>query len=102
MAKYIALEEARNHLRVDFTEDDQYIENLVNLTEELVEVEIGANLEDLEDEDGKIPLGLKHSMLMLISHYYEIREPVLVGVNASKIPLTYEALIAPYKTWTIS
>ena len=102
MAKYIAPSEAKTHLRVDFTEDDQYIENLIDLTEELVEVEIEANLEDLEVENGDIPKGLKHAMLMLISHYYEIREPVLVGVNASKIPFTYEALIAPYKTWTIS
>ena len=102
MAKYIALEEARNHLRVDFTEDDQYIENLVNLTEELVEVEIEANLEDLEDEEGKIPKGLKQAMLMLISHYYEVREPVLIGTGVNKIPFAYEYLIQPYKNYTIS
>ena len=48
-----------------------------------------------------IPLGLKQAMLILIGHYYMIREPVIIGVSINEIPYTYKYLVAPYKNWTI-
>jgi hypothetical protein len=50
---------------------------------------------------GVLPLPLKHALLLMIEHFYSIRGPVLVGVNSTTVPLSYQSLIAPYKNWTI-
>jgi hypothetical protein len=50
---------------------------------------------------GTLPLGLKHAMLLLIAHFYQNREPVAIGVNTYKLPLSYQYLIMPYKHFTI-
>jgi hypothetical protein len=50
---------------------------------------------------GVLPLPLKHALLLMIEHFYSIRGPVLVGVNAVKVPMSIEALIAPYRNRTI-
>lgn len=49
---------------------------------------------------GTIPLGLKQAILLLIGHFYMLREPVTVGVSSVEVPLGYKMLIAPYKNWT--
>jgi hypothetical protein len=51
---------------------------------------------------GVLPLPLKHALFLMIEHFYSIRGPVLVGVNSTTVPLSYQSLIAPYKNWTIA
>ena len=51
-------------------------------------------------EDGlraNIPDSLRHAFLMHVSHMFEIRDSVALGTIATKIPQTYDALIAPYR-----
>jgi hypothetical protein len=50
---------------------------------------------------GVLPLPLKHALLLMIEHFYSIRGPVLVGVNSTTVPLSYQSLIAPYKNYTV-
>ena len=168
---YIDLEEAKEHLHVDFDDDDAYIISLIDLVEELVLVEIqgekigegtvattaaavavvGTETNFLDYSVGDtiivkdvdlgtevtktiatitsdtaltvtaafaltvsnltyvihtgvstpIPRGLKQAMLLMLGHFYTVREPILIGVNAMKIPYGYEFLVSPYKNWTI-
>ena len=49
-----------------------------------------------------LPLGLHHAMLLLVGHFYALREPVMVGVGVTEIPLTYKYLIHPYKNFTVA
>lgn len=44
-----------------------------------------------------VPVTIRHAMLMLIGHWYESREPVMVGESVSTVPLTVEALLSPYR-----
>jgi hypothetical protein len=165
MSVYITLAEAKTHCRVDFLDDDIYIQSLCNLAEALVLTEIQGSIDgegtvttagttalvgvnsnftdyivgDTITVDGEtirtiatitddthltvgvafatseseltyimhpgipttIPLGLKQAMLLLVGHYYLIREPVMVGIGVTEIPFAYKYLIAPWKNWTI-
>ncbi len=49
-----------------------------------------------------IPLGLKQAMLLMIGHFYMIREPVMIGVNVTEVPYGFKYLIAPFKNYTIA
>lgn len=45
------------------------------------------------------PKGLVLAVLQLISHWYETREPVSVGMIVSTIPLTLETIISRYRLY---
>ena len=49
-----------------------------------------------------LPLGLRHAMLLMVAHFYLLREPVSVGVGVNEIPMTFKYLIHPYKNWTVA
>lgn len=174
MATYLTLQEVKSHLRVDFDDDDIYINDLTNMVEELVIQEVqgqahthidgtvataattalvGTNTNftdfkvgDIVEVDGEtqrtiasitddenltvtvafsntddeldytvltgipylksdgttFPKTLKHAMLILIGHFYQHREPIMVGVSVAKIPYSFKYLLTPYKHFTIA
>ena len=102
MADYLELESVKKHLHVDFNDDDTYITGLMNMVENAVSIEIGENLINLIDVAGNLPLRLHQAMLLLIGHFYLIREPIIIGVSVTKIPYGFDWLIAPFKIYTIA
>lgn len=44
-----------------------------------------------------LPRALRHAMLMLIGHWYENREAVVIGVTAMDVPVAFNHLIAPFR-----
>ena len=44
-----------------------------------------------------IPQAIKQGMLIMLSHMYENREPVIVGTNVAPMPMSYEYLLWPYR-----
>lgn len=169
MSTYLTLAECKTHLRVDFTDDDTYIQSLADMVEELVKTEISGtfigegtvstvgttaltgvetNFSDFSVGDiihvdgetdrtiatitddealtvgvaftntdsnleyyvitglpligGTLPLALHHAMLLMVSHFYALREPVMVGVGVTEIPLGFKFLIHAYKNFTVA
>jgi len=169
MSTYITLAECKTHLRVDFTDDDVYIQALADMVEEVVKTEISGtflgmgtvstvgttaltgtetNFSDFSVGDiirvdgetdrtiatitddealavgvaftntddgltwyvetslplvgGTLPLGLHQAMLLMVAHFYSLREPVMVGVNVTEIPYGFKFLIHPYKNFTVA
>jgi uncharacterized phage protein (predicted DNA packaging) len=96
---YVSLEQAKDHLRVDFDDDDNYIEDLINVAEASVANEIGSTLASNEVDD-VLPKPLYQGILLLVGHLYNSREPVIIGTGVVKVPFSLEYLLAPYKTWT--
>lgn len=119
MSTYITLEEAKDHLRVDFYEDDDYIQSLCDMVEGATEIEIGefmsgitwnlltgSTLTGSTETTGvqgteTFPLRLKQAMLLMIGHYYSNREATIIGVNSTKVPFGWDWMVSPYKNWTI-
>lgn len=50
-----------------------------------------------------IPQAIKQAMLLLVGHWYENREDVVVGAGMAMahLPLAYDALLTPYRVRTV-
>ncbi|MDR2835717.1 MAG: head-tail connector protein [Bacteroidales bacterium] len=96
---YINLDQAKKHLNVDsdYTDDDNYIESLINSCEDAVEKHINIKFEDIEI-DGGLPYALQHAILLLIENYYANRESVAFA-SANKIPNSYDYLLDLFKKY---
>lgn len=44
----------------------------------------------------QVPPDLKHAILLLTAHFYEIRQPAIVGTSIGRVPMSVDALISPY------
>lgn len=99
---YISLEDAKKHLNVDisYTDDDQYILDLITVAEDSVSKHLDIALDELEDGNGMLPSSVVHAMLLMIGNLYANREPVSYS-TVMKIPYTYEYLISLYKHYTV-
>jgi uncharacterized phiE125 gp8 family phage protein len=51
------------------------------------------------DASTDIPQDIRQAMLMLIGHWYENRESIVVGTITAPVPQSYEWLIAPHKVF---
>lgn len=100
---YITLNEAKKHLNVDedFIDDDNYITALIDMAEVVIANHIHDTLADLEVV-GELPLPLIHAIKLMISNFYENREPVAIGTIATKLPFSFEYLLDSYTNRTIS
>lgn len=46
-----------------------------------------------------VPEGIKQALLLLVSHFHTERQPVNVGNITTALPLSVDALIAPYRVY---
>ncbi len=80
MGKYVSLEEARRHLNIeaDFTDDDNYINSLIDVSETKIAKELCVKIEDLATVDGSksIPAPLNQAILLSVGTYYRFREGI--------------------------
>ncbi len=44
-----------------------------------------------------VPAAIRHAMLLLIGHWYENRESVVIGTTTVQVPLAVQALLGPYR-----
>lgn len=97
---YIQLYQVKKHLNIDedFRDDDEYIMQLVEVAEKVVERNIDTKLEMLEDGDGLIPSPLMQAMLLLIGNFYANRESVAFA-SSSNVPYSYQYLIDLYRNY---
>lgn len=92
---YITIDKVKKHLNIDadFLDDDNYITSLIEVAENVVERHIGYKLSDkVEANDGCLPKGIEHAMLLLIGHFYNTREAVTFGTG-TELPLGYNYLL---------
>lgn len=49
------------------------------------------------DEEEDVPATLRHAVLLLVAHWFERREPVVLGAAAQDVPATVAGLLLPYR-----
>ena len=110
MPKYINLEDAKQHLRVDFADDDAYIMSILSAAEATIESEIGdppnpkedeegepiIGLRALEDEDGNLPGPVRQAILLKLGDFYNSREDMVFGVSVNKLPGGIDKLLSKF------
>ena len=97
---HVTLELLKAHLRVDDTEEDNYLEHLIEVAETSVEKLIQRPLDDKAclADDGTLAAPLRHGILLVAANLYENREPVAYA-NARLVPYTLHFLFQPYKLY---
>ena len=98
---YLELYQVKKHLNIDedFTDDDEYLVDLVNVAEAVISKHIDNNLNEVAKANGgKLPSPLVHAMLLLIADLYSNRESVAY-TSISELPLSYKYLLSLYKQY---
>lgn len=97
---YLQLYQVKKHLNIneDFHDDDEYLVDLISVTQNVVQKHIDRELSELADDEGNIPSPLRQAMLLLIGTYYASRESVAF-VSANPLPHAYDYLIALFKNY---
>lgn len=104
---FLTVAEVKKHLNIDagFTEDDDYIQSLIDVAEAVVQEHIDYNLADLCDLDGNgevdastLPAPLIHAMKLFIGNMYANRESVAFTAP-HEIPLSFNYLLSLYKNY---
>ena len=98
---YLDLSQVKKHLIVDetFTDDDNYIQSLMDVAEASVSKHIDCPLACIEQEDGTLPPPVVHAMLLIVGNLYANREPVVMGTIVTELPLSYNYLVNLYRKY---
>lgn len=92
----VALEDLKRQCNVDFEEDDRLLVKYAIAAERFIEQRIYKSLEEfIADNDGDLPGDLEIAILMLVAHWYRVREAVSTTSQA-RVPYGVDALIKPY------
>jgi uncharacterized phiE125 gp8 family phage protein len=49
------------------------------------------------NEPDDVPATLRHALVLLVAHWFERREPVVLGAAAQEVPATVAGLLLPYR-----
>lgn len=87
----------KKHVRADdFTDDDEYLQHLIDTSEVAVITATNRTAEELTEKTGEFPAPLKHAVMMLAAHWYNQRESAS-SVQMHEVPDALQALIKPYR-----
>jgi hypothetical protein len=97
---YITLEQAKKHLNIEsgFTEDNQYIETLIDVAELGVAAYCNGGLTGYTGST--MPTTVMQATLLLIAHYYVNRQ-IVAFATPSEIPYAFRFLLDFYRNRTI-
>lgn len=49
------------------------------------------------DAESDVPAPIRHAIRLMVSHFYEMREPTIVGTSIASVPMSVENLLYPYQ-----
>lgn len=101
MAELITLDEVKNYLRIDFSEDDTFLSTLIVAARNYCESYLNRPLlsaDMTEETTWEIPETIKLAMLILISHWYENRMPIISNMSVNnEISFSVTALLFQHR-----
>jgi uncharacterized phage protein (predicted DNA packaging) len=91
MNEVVSLDDLKHHLRIDTDTEDQYLADLRASAVEFTNDALDINLYAVAPED--IPERARHIVRLLVGHWYETREAVLINAKPTSAPLAVGSLI---------
>lgn len=95
---YVTLEEIKQHLNIDFSDEDVYLSDLIEVAQTSVEMAISTPLTDYV-VGGKLNPMLRHAIKILAGNFYANRESVAYA-EPRPIPYTLDYLVKPFRKYT--
>lgn len=97
----VDLELFKKHVRADdFTDDDAYMQHLLDAAEQAVVRRTGRTARELADAGGGFfPAPLRQAVMLLAAHWYNQREAV-AAAQMHEVPHTLDALVKPFTRLT--
>lgn len=89
----ITPELAKQHMRVDHSDEDALITLYIEAAEQYVANYIGKPLADLDP----LPADLKLAILRLVAFYYEVRNIATFGISMQLAPQNVAAILDSYR-----
>ena len=94
--KWMTVEYARTHSRIDYNDEDALLELYLNAAEEAVLNHIGRTYEEMIEIYGEIPANLYKAALMATDTSYQYRSLVVQG-NISSVPYgNFDSMLREY------
>ncbi|MFN3362826.1 MAG: head-tail connector protein [Allorhizobium sp.] len=92
----ITVEDLKRHLNIQHVEDDQLLADKIIAATSCVENFIGGNIYI------PYPEPIKEAIRQLAAHFYDNREPVVIGQQVYSLPYGVFDLVGPYRAWRFS
>ena len=89
----LTVDEVKTHLRVQYDEEDAYIESLIKQVQATAEEYCRVTFEDPEVE---VPEPVRLAVLLMVSHYYENRDNPDKQVYIT-MRMAFENLLYPHR-----
>lgn len=95
----------KEQLRIDFDDDDPLIERKILAAQDHIERYLGFSIADEYPPAGEppvatVPSALIEAVCQLVGHWYENRQPVIVGESAQNLPLNITDILREYRNWS--
>jgi len=99
---YLTLNQAKNQCNIDldFTDDDNYILDLIDKAELALAIKINDDLAN-HVTGNDLNKYLLHGIQYLVANWYEYREPV-VNINVHVVPYTLDNIIGDFFNYTVA
>lgn len=98
----INLSEVKGYLRIDGSEEDALIQQLLDGAVSFLETKLNRPILDPNmtvDNTWEVPESIRIAAYMLISHWYENRLPV--GQTTKEMDFTINAIVGPHRFWNV-
>jgi hypothetical protein len=90
----------KEHVNQTLDTDDDLLERTLEAAQKHVERELGYALDDTDELPDGPTADLEQAVLQIAAHWYENREPVIVGVSAGPVPGSAADIIANNRTYS--
>lgn len=87
----ITTEQLRQHLRLDGSNEDEYLTLLIEASKGAVEKHVNRPLSEFDE----IPAQLQMAILLIAANLYSNREPISYA-NSVVVPYSYNYLVQPF------
>lgn len=95
--EYVTIAELKQHMKVEFDYEDEYIKGLIIPAQLAIESYLNKPLSEYEDTGGAIDRRIWHAIRILVADYYNNRES-LVFATPNELPIL-TILLQPLKSY---